>query len=203
MCPCGWKLVSLGMASTPTTEPEDADSAKKSMEEPWRSPPLEEFKERLHKALDGAEDVAFRENLGIQCWIFMDRVWQRKDRAARGRSQWNPVRYAGAVIPVVAAGAGGSLVGHLHGTASTIIGWIALIGGLAGAAINSVRPGIEHGVDLTKAAHFEQLYWDVFTYAMTNLRTDTPEDIASALKDFSKRLDDIALISGATTATAA
>jgi hypothetical protein len=61
--------------------------------------------------------------------------------------------------------------------------------------------GVEHGVDLTKAAHFEQLYWDVFTYAMTSLRTDTPEDIAVALKDFSKRLDDIALISGATTAT--
>jgi hypothetical protein len=78
MCPCGWKLVSLGMASTPTTEPEDADSAKKTMEKPRRSPPLEEFKERLHKALDGAEDVAFRENLGIQCWIFMDRVWQRR-----------------------------------------------------------------------------------------------------------------------------
>jgi hypothetical protein len=71
------------MASTPTTEPEDVDSAKKTKEEPWRSPPLEEFKERLHKALDGAEDVAFRENIGIQCWIFMDRVWQRKDRAAR------------------------------------------------------------------------------------------------------------------------
>lgn len=32
MYPCAWELVSLGMASTPTTEPEDADSAKKTME---------------------------------------------------------------------------------------------------------------------------------------------------------------------------
>jgi hypothetical protein len=155
----------------------------------------------LNKALDGLEDLTYRENIGIQCWIFMERVWQRKDNAARGRSQWSPVRYAGAVIPVVAAGAGGSLVGHLHGTAGTVIGWIALIGGLIGAAINSLRPAVEHAVDLTKAAHFERLYWDVFTYAMTILRTDKPEDIAVALKDFSKREDDIALLAVGSTAT--
>jgi hypothetical protein len=178
-----------------------AASAKKSREKPWRSPPREEFEERLRRALGEADDLEYRENLGIQCWLFMGRVWQRKDKAARGRSQWNPIRYAGAVIPVVAAGAGGSLVGHLHGTAGTVIGWVALIGGLAGAAINSVRPAVEHGVDLTKAAHFERLYWDVFTYAMTKLRNDTAEEIAAALNDFAKRLDDIGLLSGGTTAT--
>jgi hypothetical protein len=89
----------------------------------------------------------------------MGRVWQRWVKAAQARSLWNPIRYAGAVIPVVAAGAGGSLVGHLHGTAGAVIGWVALLGGLAGAAINAMRPGVEHSVDLAKAAQFEQLYW--------------------------------------------
>jgi hypothetical protein len=104
-------------------------------------------------------------------------------------------------MPVVAAGAGGSLVGHLHGTAGTVIGWVALVGGLAGAAINAMRPGVEHAVDLTKAAQFEQLYWEVFTYAMVSIRTDTPEDIAAALMRFAKRMAEIAVLSGHTTAT--
>jgi hypothetical protein len=36
---------------------------------------------------------------------------------------------------------------------------------------------------------------------MTILRTDKPEDIAVALKDFSKREDDIALLAVGSTAT--
>jgi hypothetical protein len=62
------------------------------------------------------------------------------------------------VIPVVAAGAGGTLVGHVHGAAGTVIGWVALVGGLVGAAITAVRPAVEYGVDLRKAAEFERLY---------------------------------------------
>jgi hypothetical protein len=71
---------------------------------------------------------------------------------------------------VVAAGAGGSLVGQVHGTAATVIGWVALIGGLMGAAINAVRPAVEYGVDLRKAAEFEQLYWDVLTFSQQHSR---------------------------------
>ena len=40
-----------------------------------------------------------------------------------------------------------------------------------GAAINAVRPTVEYGVDLRKAAEFEQLYWDAFNYAMVELPT--------------------------------
>lgn len=179
----------------------EADSAETAEPKPWRPPEREAFEQRLRTALAGAEDEEYRTNLGIQCWLFMSRVWQRRQKAAQGRSLWNPIRYAGAVIPVVAAGAGGSLVGHVHGTASTVIGWVALLGGLAGAAINAMRPGVEHSVDLAKAAEFEQLYWDVFTYAMVNLRTDTPEDVGAALRRFAKRMEEIALLSGRTTAT--
>jgi hypothetical protein len=178
-----------------------ADADATGEPKPWRPPEREAFEQRLRAALAGAEDEEYRANLGIQCWLFMGRVWQRRQKAAQGRSLWNPIRYAGAVIPVVAAGAGGSLVGHVHGTAGTVIGWVALLGGLADAAINAMRPGIEHSVDLAKTAEFEQLYWDVFTYAMVNLRTDTPEDIGAALRRFAKRMEEIALLSGRTTAT--
>jgi hypothetical protein len=167
----------------------------------WRPPPRAEFEQRLRTSLAGADDAEYRLNLGLQCWTFMNRVWHRRIKAAQGRSLWNPIRYAGAVIPVVAAGAGGSLLGHLHGTASTVIGWVALIGGLVGAAINSVHPAVEHAVDLTKAAQFEHLYWDVFTYAMVNVRDDKPEDIAGALRKFSERMEQISVLSGGATAT--
>lgn len=150
------------------------DSADRAERKPWAPPTLEEFQKRLDYALTGADDTDYRTNAGLQCWIFMERAWQRRVKATNARSLWNPIRFAGAVIPVLAAGAGGSLVGHLHGTIGTVIGWVALIG----------------------------LYWDVFTYAMVCLRSDTPEDIAAALNGFAKRMGEIAMISGGTTATA-
>jgi hypothetical protein len=132
----------------------------------------------------------------------MDRAWYRRGNAADARALWNKFRYAAAVVPVVAAGAGGSLVGHVHGTAGTVIGWVAIIGGLVGAAINAVRPAVEYGVDLTKAAQFEQLYWDVFNYSMTGLRLDPLEKIAPTLDSFAQRMKEIAVASGGSTATA-
>jgi hypothetical protein len=99
------------------------------------------------------------------------------------------------VIPVVAAGAGGSLVGHVHGPAGTVIGWVALIGGLVGAAINAVRPSVVYGVVLGKAAEFEQLYWDVFNYAMAELPTADLTEIPAKLDGFTQRMQEIAITS--------
>ncbi len=141
-------------------------------------------------------------HLGWYCWDLMDRLWYRRGRAAGARKLWNKFRYAAAVIPVLAAGAGGSLVGHVHGTAGTVIGWVAIVGGLAGAAVNAVRPAVEYGVDLAKTAQFEQLYWDVFSYAITRLGTDPPEEIPARLDTFAQRMKDIAVMSGGSTATA-
>jgi hypothetical protein len=157
---------------------------------------------RLDEALTDADDREYRANLGLHCWTFMDRAWSRRLNAAHARSQWNLFRYAGAVIPVIAAGAGGSLVGHVHGVAGSVIGWVALIGGLVGAAINAVRPAAEYGVDLKKAAEFEQLYWDVFNYAMAELPKAEVAGIPAKLDGFSQRMVEIAVISAGSTATA-
>jgi hypothetical protein len=169
--------------------------------QPWPPPARADFDKRLSKALTGADNVEYRENLGLQCWTLMDRAWYRRTNAVSARALWNPFRYAAAVIPVIAAGAGGSLVSHVHGTAGTVIGWVALIAGLLGAAINSLRPAVEYGVDLTKAAQFERLYWDILNYAMAKLPIDKPEIVAVALENFAQRMEEIAVISGSTTAT--
>ena len=188
-------MVSTGsVASVPV-------SAKSAKQQSWSPSSREEFKARLDEALADVSDRQYRMNIGWQCWTFMDRVRFRRTNAVHARSQWNLFRYAGAVIPVVAAGAGGSLVGHVHGTAGTVIGWVALIGGLVGAAINAVRPAVEYGVDLRKAAEFEQLYWDVFNYAMAELPTADAAEIPAKLNGFTQRMQEIAITSGSSTAT--
>jgi hypothetical protein len=168
----------------------------------WPPPTRPQFEELLRGALKGSEHAEYRENVGWHCWGLMDRAWYRRGNAANARTLWNKFRYAAAVVPVVAAGAGGSLVSHVHGTTGAVIGWVAIIGGLAGAAINAVRPAVEYGVDLTKAAQFEQLYWDVFNYSMTGLRLDPLEKIAPTLDSFAQRMMKIAVVSGGSTATA-
>jgi hypothetical protein len=189
------------MASTVPAADVPVTAAKPAKPRSWSPPSREEFMARLDEALTDAGDRPYRTNLGLQCWTFMDRVWSRRTNAVHARSQWNLFRYAGAVIPVVAAGAGGSLVGHVHGAAVTVIGWVALIGGLAGAAINAVRPAVEFGVDLRKAAEFEQLYWDVFNYAIAELPTTDATEIPAKLNGFSQRMQEIAITSGGSTAT--
>jgi hypothetical protein len=64
-----------------------------------------------------------------------------------------------------------------------------------------VRPAVEYGVDLTKTNQFERLYWDVFNYAMGKLRIDSPDVIATTLKSFAQRMEEIAVTSGGSTAT--
>ena len=92
-------------------------------------------------------------------------------------------------------------MGHVHGTAGTVIGWVALIGGLVGAAIDAVRPAVEYGVDLRKAAEFEQLYWDVFNCAMAELPTADAAEIPARLNGFTQGMQEIAITSGGSTAT--
>jgi hypothetical protein len=188
------------MAGSERSSAEDAARAELP-EQPGFPPTREYFESRLRKALADADRLEYRMNLGMQCWTFMLRVWQRRSNAHDARVFWNPFRYAAAIVPAVAAGAGGSLVGHLHGTASTVIGWVVLVAGILGAVINAVRPAVEYGVDLAKAAQFEHLYWDVYNYTMAKLPTDPPERIATTLQAFSDRMEKIAALSGAATAT--
>jgi hypothetical protein len=189
------------MASTGPVADVPVTAATPARHQSWSPPSREEFMARLDEALTDAGDRQYRTNLGLQCWTFMDRVWSRRTSAVHARSQWNLFRYAGAVIPVVAAGAGGTLVGHVQGPAGTVIGWVALIGGLVGAAITAVRPAVEYGVDLRKAAEFERLYWDVFNYAMAELPTADATEIPARLNGFTQRMQEIAVTSGGSSAT--
>jgi len=136
--------------ASPQPGPVAAQLAPKKID--VQPPAREQFKKRLEDALAGVDDMAYRSNAGMQCWTFMVRVWARRDKAGSARTKWNWMRYSAAVIPVVAAGAGGSLVGHVTGGPATVIGWVALIGGIVGAAVNAVRRGVEYSVGLKKGS---------------------------------------------------
>ena len=69
----------------------------------------------LRGALQRCGLYEYRETIGWRCWDLMERAWTRRGNAGDAHRLWNKFRYAGAVIPVVAAGAGGSLVGHVQG----------------------------------------------------------------------------------------
>ena len=109
------------MVSTGPVADAPVNAAKPAKRQSWSPPSLEEFRARLDEVLADAGERQYRMNLGLQCWTFMDRVWSRRTNAVHARSQWNLFRYAGAVIPVVAAG--GSLVSHVQGTAGTLARW--------------------------------------------------------------------------------
>lgn len=111
---CQWCSVSI-------RRPKNKDWPK------WRPPVREEFRVRLQQALSESDQIQFRLNAGDQCWELMDRAWTRHRNAGGARSKWNSFRYAGAVIPVLAAGAGASLLSQLHGSAGKIVGlWPSL-----------------------------------------------------------------------------
>lgn len=163
----------------------------------------EGFDERLAMTLtDVQDDVQYRKSAGAQCWDLMVEISECRASAARTGAEWNPLRLAGAAIPALAAGAGGVLVGHLHGTTGTVIGWIALIGGVAGASINAMRPADHYAADQLRAAQFRGLYWEVSSYAMTSLADDTRQKIAATLQDFSKRIDEISRVYANVTGSA-
>src|SRR4029077_13988705 len=111
------------MAGTGPVADVPVTAARPARHQSWSPPSREEFMARLEEALTDAGDRQYRTNLGVHGWPSMDRVWWRRTSAVHARSQWNLFRYAGAVIPVVAAGAGGTLVGPVHGAAGTVFGW--------------------------------------------------------------------------------
>jgi hypothetical protein len=140
--------------------PRGSDSVQTSEQRPLDQLTREKFDDRLAMTLTGVQDdLEYRKSAGSQCWDLMVEISESRATADQTGKVWNPLRLAGAAIPALVAGAGGVLVGHLHGNAGTVIGWVALIGGVAGASINAMRPADHYAADQLRAARFRGLYW--------------------------------------------
>lgn len=111
----------------------------------------------------------------------MVRVAQLRLRKARGRNIAHLLaRLAAGVTAAVTTVTGGTLLAHVHGSAASVLGLIAVILGVIGAAIAAVRPGESYTTDLVIAAQYEHLWWDIYSFGITKLATVSQEDFLNA-----------------------
>jgi len=144
--------------------------------------------------IDQLYDKDDKEKLG---WIdeLLDRssrVLDKRNQAAvsTNTSHWLQRGSAGASAGVATL-TGGTLIGSVHGTTATIIGIGAAIVGLVAAGIVAARPEQSYRTDLTLKTQYEQLWWDMRSYAITQLPTADPNGFKEAIDIFAKREADI------------
>ena len=128
----------------------------------------------------------------LQLAELMKRVTQLRHRQARGRNTAHLVaRLAAGVTAAVTTVTGGTLLAHVHGSAATALGLIAVVLGVIGAGIAATRPGESYATDLIMAAEYEHLWWGIYGFGTTELMTVSPGDFTEAWSGFIKREKDI------------
>jgi hypothetical protein len=178
----------------------EASSSVDSAKDKWDWPTRDQLEESWIDQLDDKND---REKLG---WIdeLLDRsfrVLDKRNQAAVSTetSHWLQRGSAGATAGVATL-TGGTLIGSVHGTTATIIGIGAAIVGLVAAGIVAARPEQSYRTDLTLKTQYEQLWWDMRSYAITQLPAADRNGFKETIDIFAKREADIM---GAATPTSA
>ena len=179
----------------------EASSSVDSAKDKWDWPARDKLK---NSWIDQLTDKDDKEKLG---WIheLLDRsfrVLDKRNQAAvsTNTSHWLQRGSAGASAGVATL-TGGTLIGSVHGTAATIIGIGAAIVGLVAASIVAARPEQSYRTDLTLKTQYEQLWWDMRSYAITQLPAADPNGFNEAINIFAKREADIMGTASPTTTT--
>jgi hypothetical protein len=116
------------------------------------------------------------------------RVLVKRNEAAVGTetSHWFQRGSAGASA-AVATLTGGTLIGSVHGATATIIGIGAAIVGLVAAGIAAARPEQSYVTDLALKTQYEHLWWDIRSYAITELPVADRNGFKKAINTFAER----------------
>ncbi len=116
------------------------------------------------------------------------RVLVKRNEAAVGTetSHWFQRGSAGASA-AVATLAGGTLIGSVHGRVAQIIGIGVAIVGLVAAGIAAARPEQSYATDLARKTQYEHLWWDIRSYAITQLPVADRNGFAKAINAFAER----------------
>lgn len=172
-------------------KPSSAVDSAKDKKDKWVWPTQDQLEKFWTDQLTDEND---KEKLG---WINelsdrSSRVLEKRDQAAvsTNTSHWFQRGSAGASA-AVATLTGGTLIGSVHGTTATIIGIGAAIVGLAAAGIVAARPEQSYSSDLTQKTKYEQLWWDMRSYAITQLPVADRNGFNEAINVFAKREADI------------
>jgi hypothetical protein len=162
-------------------------------ERKWPWPNREGLREAWAGQLDDTKEDYKRRLIWVDELLARSfRVLDKRDQAAKGTeaSHWFQRGSAGASA-AVATLTGGTLIGSIHGTAATVIGIGAVLVGLFAAVIVAVKPEQSYATDLAQKGQYEQLWWDMRSYAVTQLLTADENSFAAAINAFAKREADI------------
>jgi len=162
-------------------------------ERKWPWPNREELKKVWVDQLDATKDDHKRRLIWVDELLALSfRVLDKRDQAATNTeaSHWFQRASAGATA-AVATLTGGTLIGSIRGTAATVIGIGAALVGLFAAGIVAVKPEQSYATDLAQKCRYEQLWWDMRSYAVTRFPTADENGFAEAINAFAKRETDI------------
>jgi hypothetical protein len=162
-------------------------------ERKWPWPSRAELKDAWVLQLDQTkEDYKRRVGWVDELLARSFRVLDKRDQAAEGTnaSHWFQRASAGASA-AVATLTGGTLIGSVRGTAATVIGIGAAVVGLLAAGIVAAKPEQSYATDLAHKSQYEQLWWDMRSYAVTQLPAVDEDGFAEAINAFAKREADI------------
>ena len=158
---------------------------------PWPNP--DELKKAWVHQLDDTKADYKRQLIWVEELLALSfRVLDKRDQAATHTeaSHWFQRGSAGASA-AVATLTGGTLIGSIHGTAATVIGIGAAAVGLGAAAVVAAKPDQSYATDLAQKCQYEQLWWDMRSYAVTQFPTADENSFAEAINAFAKREADI------------
>jgi hypothetical protein len=162
-------------------------------ERKWPWPSRTDLKDAWVLQLDQTkEDYKRRVGWVDELLVRSFRVLDKRDQAATNTntSHWFQRASAGASA-AVATLTGGTLIGSVHGAAATVIGIGAAVVGLLAAGIVAAKPEQSYATDLAQKCQYEQLWWDMRSYAVTQLPTADEDSFAKAINAFAKREADI------------
>jgi hypothetical protein len=172
---------------------------RKEERDKWHWPTRDDLKKSWVKQLAAKEEDPkaswVDELLDRSC-----RVLVKRNEAAVGteRSHWFQRGSAGASA-AVATLTGGTLIGSVHGVAATIIGIGAATVGLVAAGIVAARPEQSYVTDLALKTQYEQLWWDIRSYAITELPEADRKGFEKAINTFAEREANIIVITAPTS----
>ena len=155
----------------------------------WETP--DGLREQWIACLEGNDKRTLRERWIRDLLELSERVLEKRNEAAQKTesAHWFARGSAG-IGAGVATLSGGALIGGIakaNTSLATYLGLAVAIAGLIAAAIAAARPDQSYRTDLVRKALYEQLWWDVRTYAITQLATADPTDFQNAMKDFAQR----------------
>ncbi len=139
-------------------------------------------------------DLLTRRRAAYELAKMADRVIasRRKSGDKRTASQVAQRVAAGASV-AAAAGSGGALAAGVAGSTRAVLGiTVVIIATLAGVGA-AMLPESEYLRNREKARRYEQLYWDLWTYATLQLPTAGLDQVAARLEAFSAAIKDVGL----------